>query len=503
MKSRTLKFAVGIVLLAAPVRLAAQHPRYRFIDLGTLGGPSSFTYGGTAQSLNNSGAVVGQSDTSIPDPNYPNFNPGISGPDPFLQHGFRWRNGVREELGTLPGATSGGADWVNQEGVAVGASTNGAIDPLTGWPESHAVLWRGDGQVVDLGNSLGYESSADALNDQGLVVGNATNKTPDSFSFLELFFGPVPNATQLRAVLWQKGVMQELGTLGGPDSQATAVNERGQIMGISYTNATPNPTTNIPTVHPFLWENGKMTDLGSLGGTFGGPNWLNNRGQVVGASNLTGDPGCDGSATDGSCVQHAFLWDHGTLTDLGTLGGSSSMAFWLNNAGEAVGGASTAGDASFHATLWKNLQITDLGTLNGDCFSIANAINSSGQIIGQSISCDGTVIRAVVWINGSIIDLNTFVPPGSGLQLTATFINERGEITINGVLPNGDEHAFMLIPCGEGEAGCIDAAATPVNASATTSPQSPQSASRHIVLTGSHARWKQRFPFPHSVPRSN
>lgn len=107
-----------------------------------------------------------------------------------------------EELGTLPGATFGGADWVNQEGVAVGASTNGAIDPLTGWPESQAVLWRRDGQIVDLGNSLGYESIAAALNDQGLVVGGAANKTLDSFSFLELLFGSVPNATQLRAVLW-------------------------------------------------------------------------------------------------------------------------------------------------------------------------------------------------------------------------------------------------------------------------------------------------------------
>ena len=210
MKCRILMCIIAVSLFAAlanPVQLAAQHPRYRFIDLGTLGGPSSFTYGGTAQSLNNSGAVVGQSDTSIPDPNYPNFNPILSGgPDPFLQHGFRWRNGVREELGTLPGATLGGADWVNQAAVAVGASSNGTIDPLTGWPESQAVLWTKDGEVVVLGSSLGCESSADALNDQGLVVGKATNKTPDPFSFLELFFGPVPNATQVRAVVSQKGV---------------------------------------------------------------------------------------------------------------------------------------------------------------------------------------------------------------------------------------------------------------------------------------------------------
>src|SRR2546428_14110655 len=86
--------------------------------------------------------------------------------------------------------------------------------------------------------------------------------------------------------------------------------------------------------------------------------------------------------------QHAFLWDHGTLTDLETLGGSFSVVVWLNNAGEAVGGANTTGDELFHATLWRNGTIKDLGTLPGDCFSLAYAVNSKEQIVGTSFACD-------------------------------------------------------------------------------------------------------------------
>ena len=75
-----------------------------------------------------------------------------------------------------------------------------------------------------------------------------------------------------------------------------------------------------------------MRDLGSLGGTCGFPNYLNNRGQVVGQMNLAGDQ-----------AFHGFLWDEGLLQDLGTLGGDTSYASWISEDGEAVGRADLPG----------------------------------------------------------------------------------------------------------------------------------------------------------------
>ena len=83
--------------------------------------------------------------------------------------------------------------------------------------------------------------------------------------------------------------MPDLGTLGGPDAQSYSKNQRGQIAGWSDTNSTANPTTGVPTIDPFLWQDGHLTDLGDLGGTLGQAFWLNEPGEVVGWSDLAGD----------------------------------------------------------------------------------------------------------------------------------------------------------------------------------------------------------------------
>jgi probable HAF family extracellular repeat protein len=162
--------------------------------------------------------------------------------------------------------------------------------------------------------------------------------------------------------------MHDLGTLGGPDAGVVGsfkgnveMNERSQVVACSDTNSTINPVTGSPTIDPFLWENGTMIDLGTLGGTSGCAIYLNNRGQVVGYSNVAGDVGCPDM-----CEFHPFLWERGVIKDLGTLGGTYGFANWISDAGEIAGSARTQGDQALHAFFWKNGIMTDLGTLPGD-----------------------------------------------------------------------------------------------------------------------------------------
>jgi len=458
--------------MANSAQLPAQQIRYKLIDIPTQGAGGNVDCAECAQFINDPGVVVGGSGNDA----------------------FRWQDGVLTDLGP------GHATSINARGWATGGFPNAAIDPLTGGQTEHAVLWKDD-HILDLGTlDHGVNSAGLYVNNAGEVVGFATvDTTVDPF--------PNPNSpwsSPIHAFIWRDGVMRDLGTLGGLDSSPMAGcnNQRVDLVsGWSTTDSTLNPTTGLPTEHGFLWQNGVMTDIPTLGGTFAQAQCANNGGQVIGQSNLTGDPGCDGSAADiGSCFQHAFSWDQGSLTDLGTLdgpGGSFSQAFWLNNAGEAVGGSIADSGQSFHATLWKSGQIIDLGTLEGDCFSIANAINASGQIIGQSFSCDGTS-RAVVWINGSIVDLNAAVSNAT-LQLIETDnINERGEIVGRG-LPAGCAnpdlcgHVFLLIPCDEaGAQSCQNDADRGGQASPASVKMNPDPQKTRQFVARLRARLAQR-----------
>jgi probable HAF family extracellular repeat protein len=292
--------------------------------------------------------------------------------------------------------------------------------------------------VVNLGTLGGYESVATGVNDRDQVVGFATNTISDPFSGL---------GTQIRAFRWQDGVMRDLGTLGtGTDSSAQTINERGQIAGSSTTNTIINPLTGTPTIDPFLWERGKMIDLGGLGGTTSdvaeGP-FENSQGQVVGQSDIAGD-----------VHAHPFLWTKpGPMQDLGTLGGDDGQALWINDVGEVVGWATNTGNQAMLAFFWKNGKMSSLGTVDGDPCSIAWGLNGKHQAVGVSWDCDN-YLHAFLWEEGSMVDLNTLVPAGSGVQLTvAGHINERGEITAEGTFPSGDNHGFLLIPCDENHPG--------------------------------------------------
>jgi len=440
-------FAITVSLLATlipPPRLTGQDqpaghqsedepPRFILVDLGTFGGPTSFLdcCAGVPPVLNKRGTVVGGADTPASNPNYTNFNPLI-GPDPNVDIGFASQNGVLTNLGTLPGGYNSFANSINASGAIVGTSENGETDPLLGIPECHPVLWK-DGGVVDLGTLGGYEGLALAVNNHGQVVGIATDAVPDSFPG---FPNGIPWGAQSRAFRWQNGTIQDLGTLGGTDATSAFVNDHGQIAGMSYTNSTINPATGIPTQDPFLWDDGKLLDLGTLGGTFGFPNGINNHGEVVGQSNLVGDSN-----------YHPFLWKRGLLMDLGTLGGDKGFASSVNDTGEIVGRADLQGSEIHHAFLWKHGTMTDLGIPpgGGPC-STAYSINSKGQIVGDSGICN-VGGPPFLWEHGVIYNLNDLVLPGSDLTLVdVDTINDRSEIACTGELADGNPHACVLVP---------------------------------------------------------
>jgi probable HAF family extracellular repeat protein len=445
---------------------AAKHHHYKLFDLGSFGGPGApgggFDGNGpSSPQLNQRGMSVGALDSATPDPNGPN----MCFFDCQVDIAFVWKNGAVTPLPPLREGKnlSSYALGINNLGQIAGQAQNGATDFATGWPELRAVLWH-DGRIIDLGTLGGTQSTTSSLNDFGQVVGTSLTGTPDPFADDDLLacqlcsggtfafnFVFAPATTETRAFVWQNGFMRDLGTLGGPDSTAWINNDRGEVAGWSFTSFTANPSTGVPTVDPFFWspEGGRMIDMGGLGGTYGLAMWMNNFGQVVGASNVPGDG-----------TEHPFIWSKSTgMVDLflnGGLGGDFGHPDWVNDAGEVVGFSVIPDTASCpvegHGFLWRNGVMTDLGTVDNDPTSEGFSINLQGQVVGQSYDFCSSVSHGFLWENGGpAVDVNTLVLSGTTMNvIAAVLINDRGEIGCTGTtaaVPN--EHPCMLIPCDE------------------------------------------------------
>jgi probable HAF family extracellular repeat protein len=494
------------LLLPAPLtaeehRHEAPPPRYKLIDLGTLGGP--LTYGSAsgdgARLLNDRGEVSSYADTDLPDPFAPDH---CWDADCLLAHAFRWRHGKITDLGGLDDDFNSVGDSINDRGWVTGFAQTGFTDPAFGFLV-HAVLWR-DRKAVDLGTLPGGSVSLGiSVKNTGQVVGFSDNGVPDPFAS---FFFPSPN--QVRTFDWHGDELEDIGTLGGPDAvpgEICSNQRRGVIVGSSYVNFTPNTSSGQPTIDPFLWDNGVMTDLGNLGGTFNFGQCINNRGEVIGNSNLPGDQ-----------TFHAYRWRNGKMKDLGTLGGPDSEAIWINDAGDIAGSADLPTPGVHDAVVWRHGHIKDLGTLPGDACSRGRGINYRGQVVGGSSDCRN-FLHAFVWEEGGPMrNLNKLIAPGSGLEITNAFnINDRGEILAKsfpiGTTPNDDEdlgHLVLLIPCDKDdhEGECSDrerpddAVASPVSASPTSrlaiAPPSPHS----LTAEDGNAAWRARLAHRFGAP---
>jgi probable HAF family extracellular repeat protein len=218
--------------------------------------------------------------------------------------------------------------------------------------------------------------------------------------------------------------------VGGSNGEAILVHNRkisdlgtGTAYGINDFGETVGNTSQ----HAFLIKGGTRTPLPDLSGYgLSSASSINNNHQIVGSSDTA------------SGYSHAVMWQNGAITDLGTLGGTQSAAYAINNLGQVVGWAHTASEAT-HVFLRSGGKMTDLGTFGLD--PVGNAINDHTVIVGQSGS------GAWIWSNGTFQNLNNLIPANSGFTLdTATAINDNGQIVANGYNAQGQEHAFLLDP---------------------------------------------------------
>lgn len=448
MKTKTSIVTIALFLLAAAgIQLAAQehntkHHHYKVIDLGTFGGPSSWMTNPAVVRLgllNNQGMLTGEADTSVVDP-FCWWAPGC-----YATHGFQWKNGGTTDLGVLPGGIGSEVNWISANGLMVGIADNGQADPLNpALPQIHGVVWQG-GSMTDLGALFGgYDTWALSVNSRGEIVGEAYNAIPDATSMFGYGY-------QSRAFYWNKGVVQDLGTLGsGNDAAAGLINERGQVIGVAYTSSTPNAmcadfSLFTFTTSSFLWDRKSgMQDIGGLGGTCTLANDLNNHGQIIGGSSLPGDT-----------VMHPFVWNAATgMTDLLDPSDNSLSFAEAENAHGDIAGQS-CDSVTCYAVLWRKRggqwERTNLNPATQ--IAVAVAINASDQVVGDLYFTNGTSAFLSEG-GGPVVDLNTLLPPGSGLQLLeADQVNDLGEISVQGTDANGNNHVVLLIPCDDNHRG--------------------------------------------------
>jgi probable HAF family extracellular repeat protein len=411
--------ATVIFVISAPPSKAQQTgdplPRYYVFNLGDPSGGNN----AAAASINNIGWIAGDS-----------YEAGNAN-----EHAFLWV-GTPVDLGTLGGANSAVA-WPNKNnhGQIAGISETAEMNPLNEqWSCAEANFYPFITRHVCLGFRWeagvmspltpfpgGIDSYAAGINDQGEIVGWAENGVHDPTCNSA---PPVNQVLQFEGTVWgpKSGEMTRLSPLGSdPDSAATAINDRGQIVGISGLCA--NAAGSTSAEHAVLWQNKNAApiDIGNFDGglAWNTPTAINERGQVAGFANQAGTP-----ATAFNPI--AFFWSRGRgIQPVLPIGDDTNNWAWgINDDGVIVGQSFGGADDPFgRAFVYRNGQATDLNTLiqaNSSLqLALANDINDEGEIAGFAIdTTTGAVVAflAVPVYGGS--------QAHAGVALPARTVNE-------------------------------------------------------------------------------
>jgi probable HAF family extracellular repeat protein len=300
---------------------------------------------------------------------------------------------------TLLGGTGSSASDINRWGDVVGSITSAGV--------THGFVNAG-GTYTELGTLGGTNSNAHGINDYGQIVGGADNASG-----------------QFHAYVYAGGSMSDLGTLGGDHSEAFAINNHGTIVGDSLNG---DPAT-MGFAQAFGYSGGTMSPLGTLPGGLGSNAYAINNNGVIGGSSF------EGPFTVPEYPFHAVTFSGGTAHSIGASDLGDSAIYGLNDHDLAVGGipTSTMVHAS-HAFLYDHGAITDLGVLDPNAVddSIAWDINNLRQIVGTSavsIDPEHYGYHGFLWTGAGLVDLNTLVDPSSGWVITsANAINDSSQI---------------------------------------------------------------------------
>jgi probable HAF family extracellular repeat protein len=347
------------------------------------------------------------------------------------------------------GGTVGRGNSINNAGLVTGYSN------LAGDQNRHATAWF-QGLRVDLGTLGGPNSSVawPVKNANGLIAGIAQTATPEPVETWSCaaFFFPLPTRSgyTCRGVVWEWGMIRALPLLGGRNSFAAGANSRGEVIGWSE-NDVEGSDCDAPQVFefkPVVWGPAPdaIRQLPLISGdTSGAATAINDRGQVVG---ISGE--CD-QAEGRHTAKHPVLWENGTVTDIGE--GDLPAAWWntpmaINKHGDVVGFYGDPADEEgniLHAFVWRQGRgIRFIDPLPGHVLNLATGINRWGQVVGTSCGAEGC--HGFLWEHGVLTDLNDRLAPGyTNTLINAQDINDDGVITGRAQTAT-DRPAFVASP---------------------------------------------------------